>query len=130
MRQKIALTISFLIIMKVFCQSLISKDEWVDKLVYLVNQTTIYTKEQGKNLLDYDGTAWYCDCSGLMKALFNGRNVYSEKIGNDVNKTLPVTADLNTDNLIEKCKDLSTDFSLLKKDEPRLLYLKVMLGHI
>ena len=50
---------------------LINQDKFVDDLLYLANQTTEYSSTSGNNILNYIDGIFYCDCSGMIKALLN-----------------------------------------------------------
>ena len=105
---------------------IMTKNEWVDRLIYVANKKTKYSQEYGYNALRWDGQKFWCDCSNLMKALFNGRDVYNPKI-NSFQQDTSNTGDVNADGLIQKCSYISTDFSTLKSGEPRLIHMS---GHI
>ena len=120
----------FLILSIVFynslCTVVMTKDEWVSKLQELATRKTAYSQQYGYNALRYDGSTWWCDCSNLMKALFNGRDIYDYEI-NKFERSTANTGDVNADGLIEKCSYLSSDFSQLQFGEPRLIHMS---GHI
>ena len=105
---------------------IITKDKWVNDLIELSKRQTAYSQQYGKNTLLFDGTTWWSDCSNLQKALFNGRDINDYTIGK-FQKDLSNTGDVNSYGLIELMDDISTNFTLLKEGEPRILYLK---GHI
>ena len=105
---------------------MMTKDEWVRKLEVLASRKTNYSQQYGYNALRYDGDTWWCDCSNLMKALFNGRDIYDFTPGNFERDTSK-TGDVNANGLIAKCSYLSTNFNQLKYGEPRLIHMK---GHI
>ena len=109
-----------------FCKIVMNKKEWVNKLVTLANEPSDYSQKYGWNALRWDGSKWWCDCSNLMKALFNGRDI-TDKTKDKFEQYTGNTGDVNADGLINKCSDLSSDFSKLKKHEPRLIHMK---GHI
>ena len=92
----------------------LSKYTFVDFLIYLANQKSDYSQEYGKNTLLWDGEKWWCDCSNLLKALFNGRDIFDTTVGL-YQKDLSLTGDINADQLINKCEDLSNDFTSLKE---------------
>ena len=103
-----------------------TKKEWVTKLKTLANRKTIYSNEWPKNVLYFDGTYWYADCSNLMKALFNGRDIDNQSAGS-YQRDLSNTGDVTESGLINLCTSVSSDFSKLKAGEPRILYMP---GHI
>ncbi len=55
-----------------------TKDQWVERLIYLANAKSKYDNTYPHNVLYYDGYYWYADCNNLQTALFNGRDVYPE----------------------------------------------------
>ena len=103
-----------------------TKDEWVDKLITLANQPSDYSQKYGYNALRWDGNKWWSDCSNLMKALFNGRDI-NDKTPGKFEKNTSNTEDVNANGLFPKCSDISNAFSLLKEGEPRLLHMN---GHV
>ena len=105
---------------------IMSKDEWVAKLMALVVQPSDYSQKYGYNALRWDGSKWWCDCSNLMKALFNGRDI-NDKEKDKFEKSTANTGDVNADGLITQCSYLSKDFTKLKAGEPRLIHMQ---GHI
>ena len=105
----------------------LTKAEWVSKLKTLANSKSKYSQEYPKNVLYYDGTYWWADCANLMKALFNGRDINNKTKGS-YQKDLSNTGDVNADGLIKLCTDLSTDFTKLKKGEPRLIHMPGHMG--
>ena len=104
-----------------------TKDEWVDKLIILANQPSDYSQEYGYNALRWDGEKWWSDCSNLMKALFNGRDI-NDKTPGKFEENTSNTEDVNANGLFPKCTDISNDFSLLKSGEPRLIHMNGHLG--
>ena len=108
------------------CTIVMTKDEWVEKLEVLASRKTKYSQQYGYNALRYDGDVWWCDCSNLMKALFNGRDIYDFEV-NKFERSTANTGDVNANGLILKCGLLSTDFKELKAGEPRLIHMD---GHI
>ena len=121
--------ISFILILALFINlslSKISKDKWVKDLISLANQPSKYSQEYGKNALLWDGERWWCDCSNLQKALFNGRDITDKTVGK-FEKNTENTGDVNANGLIQLCKYISSDFSKLQPGEPRLIHMG---GHI
>ena len=108
-------------------RQLITKEKWVSDLITLArDRRSKYRNKWPYNVLYYDGSIWYADCVNLNKALFNGRNIndftkdeYQHYLGN--------TGDITTEQMIQRCTDVSSDFTRLKAGEPRILHLQ---GHI
>ena len=108
-------------------RQLITKDKWVNDLITLArDRRSKYSNQYPYNVLYYDGSIWYADCVNLNKALFNGRNIndftkggYQRYLGN--------TGDITTEQMIQRCTDVKSDFTKLKSGEPRILHLN---GHI
>ena len=108
-------------------QKIITKEKWVSDLIELAkNRITEYDNTYPHNVLYYDGYKWTADCVNLHKSLFNGRNIYDFTKGK-YQVDLSNTGDIDTEQMIEKCYSVSSDFSLLKEGEPRILHLY---GHI
>ena len=106
---------------------LISAEELVNRLIIVANNKSVYSQEYKFNSLYWNGTHWSADCSNLIKSIINGRDVYNPKIGS-FQKTFPVVEDVNANNLILKCNDISNNFNNLF-GVPRLLHLKDNQGH-
>ena len=106
---------------------LISAEELVNRLIIVANNKSVYSQEYKFNSLYWNGTHWSADCSNLIKSIINGRDVYNPKIGS-FQKTFPVVEDVNANNLILKCNNISNNFNILL-DAPRLLHLKDNQGH-
>ena len=68
------------------------------KLIILANQPSDYSQEYGYNALRWDGDKWWSDCSNLMKALFNGRDI-NDKTPGKFEENTSNTEDVNA-NLI------------------------------
>ena len=107
----------------IFDNRLISAVELVNRLKVVENGQSIYSQRQKYNSLYWNGTHWFADCSNLIKSIINGRNVYNPKRGS-YQKKFPVVEDVNANNLILKCNNLSTNFKNLHYGVPRLLHLK------
>ena len=118
--------IFLLIVLSTTIESKMSKKEFVSKLETLAKQKSKYRMKYPYNLLYWDGSTWWCDCSNLLKALFNGRNI-NDKTKGSYQRTLKDPPDVGADRLINLCTDLSSDFSKLKSGEPRLIHMN---GHI
>jgi hypothetical protein len=107
-------------------KSKLTKTDWVNKLEALAKQPSHYRNKYPYNLLYWDGSSWWCDCSNLMKALFNGRNINDKRKGSYQN-ILADPKDVTEYGLFSQCSDISSNFNKLKSGEPRLLYKQ---GHI
>lgn len=108
------------------CYIVCDKDEWVRRMEKVANQRSEYKAVWPFNVLLWDGTKWFADCSNLQKALFNGRDVYNPAKGS-YQRDLSNTGDVTPLGLFNQCADRSSDFSQLTEGEPRILYLD---GHI
>ena len=110
-------------------KAFLSKNEFVERLLYLVDQNTTYNGTSGFNILNYVNETFQCDCSGMIKALLNGFDIYNVKEGDVLRtKDYSVTKDLNSHQLINNCIEVSTNFSLLHPSEVRLLYMENHIG--
>ena len=107
------------------CSSLLSEKEFVDKLLYLVEQNSSYTSVSGDNLLLWKDGKFHCDSSGMIKAILNGFDIYNVKEGDKLSG-FDITGDKNSTQLIDSCTDISTNFDF-KNSGPRLVYFP---GHI
>ena len=110
------------------CYSLISKEEFVEKLLYLVEQNSTHTLVPGENVLLWKDGQFHCGGSGMIKALLNGYDIYNVIEGYKFSE-YPITGDLDSKGLIEGCIDVNDQFYYMHhyKNVPRLLYLE---GHI
>ena len=113
-----------IIFLKSYC--LIGRDELVEKLLYLANQSSVYTTISGDNLLLYKGGQFHCDCSGMIKALLNGFDLYNAKEGDKLSD-FNITGDKNSKQLIDGCNDVSDKFYSLDS-VPKLVYLEDHMG--
>ena len=111
------------ILHSIFDNRLISAKELVNRLKVVANGQSIYSQRQKYNSLYWNGTHWFADCSNLIKSIINGRDVYNPKKGS-YQKKFPVVEDINANNLILKCNNVSANFNLLQYGVPRLLHLK------
>ena len=108
-------------------QQLITKDKWIHDLITLArDRKSQYSNKYPYNRLCYNGGIWYSDSLYLHLALFNGRDI------NDLRENINLhyidnTGDITTEELIQRCTDVKSDFTKLKTEEPRILHLK---GHI
>ena len=108
-------------------RQLITKDKWVNDLITLArDRRSKYSNQYPYNVLYYDGNIWYADCVNLNKALFNGRNINDLTVGG-YQRYLGNTGDITTEQMIQRCTDVKSDFTKLKSGEPRILHLN---GHI
>ena len=105
---------------------LITKEKLVNELITLArDRKTKYNNRYPYNNCYFDGSIVYTDCIGCLKVLFNGRNIYDRTpiyppyIGN--------TGDITSEEMIQRCTDVKSDFTKLKSEEPRILHLN---GHI
>ena len=109
-------------------QQIITKDKWVSDLIELAkNRITQYGYNSQYNCIYYDGYKWITDCVNLHYALFKGRNIYDLTIGCGNLNIIIYQDSITTEQMIEKCYDVSNDFTRLKEGEPRILHLN---GHI
>ena len=105
----------------------ITKEKWVSDLITLArDRKSQYSNQYPYNVLYYDGSVWYADCVNLNKALFNGRNI-NDFTKNEYQHYLGYTGDITTEEMIQLCTDVKSDFTKLKSGEPRILHLD---GHI
>ena len=107
-------------------QKIITKEQWVQYLIDLAKRETKYFNTPPYNLLYFDGEIWYADCVNLHKALFNGRNIY-DYTPDIYQEDLDNTGDIDANEMINLCTEISSDFKKLKQNEPRILYVH---GHI
>ena len=106
-------------------QQIITKDKWVSDLIELAkNRVTEYNTHYPLNRLYYDGHKWTADSVYLHYELFKGKNIF------DFSRPIIITSneDITPEQMIEKCRDVSSDFTKLKEGEPRILYLKSHIG--
>ena len=111
------------ILQSIFNNKLISAQELVDRLMVVANGSSVYSQREKYNSLYWNGTHWFADCSNLIKSIINGRDVYNPK-NKTYQKKFPVVEDVNANGLILKCNNVSTDFTELEYNVPRLLHLK------
>ena len=111
------------ILHSVYEKRLMSAEDFVNRLMVVADDNSIYSQAQMYNSLYWNGTHWFADCSNLIKSIINGRNVYNPEI-NSYQRTFSVVEDVNANNLITKCNDISSDFTTLESGVPRLLHLK------
>lgn len=94
-------------------------------LLELIKRNTGYKALYPYNLLYYDGSVWWADCVNLLKALFNGRDIYDYTVGS-FQHDLSATGDCTEWGLISQCSDIRTTFDTLDH-HIRVLYMS---GHI
>ena len=123
--KKCVLLISLLAI--THCWIVMNKDEWVQKLEALAQRSTVYKNVWPYNVLYCDGETWYCDCVNLLKALFNGRDIDDWTPGS-YQGNLDNTGDCTCYEFINKCTDVSGDFTKLRDGEPRVLWMDEHIG--
>ena len=105
---------------------IMTSEEWVNRLQTLASWHSLYSNKYPKNVLYWDGTRYWADCVNLLKALFNGRDIYDKTVGS-YQHSLSNTGDCDEWGLLSQCEDISQDFTKLKEGEPRVLYMS---GHI
>ncbi len=97
-------------------------DEFIAKLNLALNSKTQYKKSGWGN---HNEDTWYFDCVCLIKGILWGWNGdFSKKRGGAVYKSNNVP-DIGADTIINKCTNISSDFSKIEKGE--LVWLK---GHV
>ena len=106
---------------------IMTSEDFITRLKVLAARKTYYKNKWPDNLcyVHSDGRT-SADCVNLLKALFNGYNVYNNTVGY-YQKSHTNTGDVTEKGLINQCADISSDFSKLKDGEPRVLYMD---GHI
>ena len=107
---------------------IMTKDKWVNDLIKLAKSPSEYKAQWPYNALYWDGRKWYCDAVNMNIALFNGKNIHNPR--NSYITSSPIfsnVGDVGGEGLIRLCTDVSTNFTKLKANEPRILYLH---GHI
>lgn len=82
--------------------------DFINELKKVEKLPTLY--HWGKFLNDYDGKYLLSDCSGLIKGILWGYPDNGKYASNGV-------PDYNADTIITKCKNVSTDFSIISKGE-------------
>ena len=83
-------------------------NEFIKELKRVEKQPTLY--KWGTFLNKYNGRYLLSDCSGLIKGILWGYPDNGKYASNGV-------PDINANTIISKCKDVSTDFSKIKKGE-------------
>ena len=106
---------------------IMTANDLVNRLKTLAARKTFYKNKYPYNLcyVHSDGRT-SADCVNLYKALLNGYDVNNRTVGY-CQRNLTNTGDCSEYGLLKQCSDVSGDFSRLKLNEPRLLYMS---GHI
>lgn len=105
-----------------------SQDDWVKALEKAASFNTTYKNKWPYNLLYWDGSVLSADCVNLLKALFNGGDVFNLQKGRNSGKYWSGnTGDCTEWGLLSQCSEISTDFKKLKPGYPEVLYMD---GHI
>ena len=106
---------------------IMTDNEWVEKLKTLARGKSNYRAEFPWNLLYWDGSRFWADCSNLEKALFNDRNINDKTVGSYA-WPVPATGDCTEYGLLIQCSDVQWgNFQNLRAGEPRIIYMD---GHI
>lgn len=103
-----------------------TQTDWVNALKQCASLWSAYSNNYPYNCMYWTGECLYSDCSNLEKSLFNGRNPWNMQAGT-WQADLSNTGDCTEYGLISQCSDVSSNFSLLSKGVPELLYMD---GHI
>lgn len=102
---------------------IMSSSEYINRLFSMASRNTYYSNKYPYNLCyNHPDGRTSADCWNLIKALLNGYDVNNHNVGY-YQKNLSNTGDVDGAGLLAKCTDVSGNFSLLKKGEPRLLYM-------
>ena len=106
---------------------IMTSTQLVERLKILASRKTYYKNKYPDNLCyvhtDYRTSA---DCVNLLKAVFNGYDVYNQTPGY-YQRSLSNTGDCTEYGLLKQCSDISSDFKKLTDGEPRVLYMS---GHV
>ena len=108
-------------------KQIMDKDQFVKYLIELANRETEYISIDPFNRLFLSGFTWSTDNINLLKALFNGRDIYDD-IPSSYQRNYYNTGDINAEQMIRDCSDVSSDFTRLKEGEPRVLYFQDHVG--
>lgn len=105
-------------------RQIMTSNEFVERLEKLVARKSFYYAKHPYNLcyIHEDGRT-SADCWNLIKAVLNGYDVNKTTIGY-YQSNLSNTGDVDGIGLLNKCTDVSSDFTKLHIGEPRYLYLK------
>ena len=106
---------------------IMTASQLVERLKVLASRKTYYKNKYPDNLcyVHADGRT-SADCVNLLKAIFNGYDVYNQTAGY-YQRTLTNTGDCTEYGLLKQCTEISSDFKSLKDTEPRVLYMS---GHV
>ena len=102
--------------------------KYCEDLITLAWSDTFYKNKWPYNLLYcYGNGRFSADCNNLIKALVNGREIKDAKAGS-YQSDLSVTGDITEYELLNKCNNVSSNFSkLLLNKLPHVLYMS---GHV
>lgn len=103
-----------------------TNEQLIQRLKMLTERKTGYSNKYPYNLLYVHKDKTTADCVNLYKALFNGYNIYNNTVGY-YQRDLSNTGDITESQMISKCTEVSTDFTKLKDNHFRILYMR---GHI
>ncbi len=103
---------------------IMTSKEFVKRLRIIAARNTYYSATYPYNCcyIHPDGRT-SADCWNLIKAILNGYDVTKNQV-KYYQHDLSNTGDVDGIGLLNKCSDVSGDFSKLKNGEPRYLYLK------
>ena len=106
---------------------IMTSEQLVTRLKILASRKTYYKNKYPDNLCYvHTDLRTSADCVNLLKAIFNGYDVYNQTVGY-YQRSLSNTGDCTEYGLLKQCTDISSDFKKLKDGEPRVLYMS---GHI
>ena len=75
-----------------------------------------YTSVQGENVLLWKDGKFHCDCSGMIKAILNGFDIYNVKEGDKLSG-FDITGDKNSAQLIESAQIYPQIFITKNQDQ-------------
>ena len=103
---------------------IMTSSEFVSRMKAIAARKTFYSAKYPYNLcyIHEDGRT-SADCWNLIKAILNGYDVNKTTVGY-YQKNLSNTGDVDGIGLLNKCSDVSADFTKLKIGQPRYLYMK------
>lgn len=107
---------------------MITAAKYTEDLEALAWSDTSYNNKYPYNLLYcYGNGRFSADCNNLIKALVNGREIANAKAGTFQSASdLPLTGDCTELQLLNKCKNVSSDFTKMGT-HPHVLYMS---GHV
>lgn len=91
--------------------AVMTSQQYVTKLVEIVNMSTVYSNKYPRNLGYWDGNKFSFDCWNLIKAVINGW--YPNRTVGYYQKDLSITGDIDGANILKKCTKQSQDFTQL-----------------